>query len=844
MENLEFYTAEPSDEILKSLQSSRQGLTEHDALLRQAKYGKNEIISKEIHWYDIFFRQFSSPFIYLLILASLLAIYLGEHTDGAMVLLFVMINALLGFYQEFRSEEALKILKRYITSKTRLIRDNKETFVESANIVPGDIVVLNPGDKIPADLRLIETTDLTVDETILTGESTTTKKVSTSLSNHVHNIYKAQNLGFSGTVVVSGKGIGVVFLIGKKTTLGEISRLTIETKHISSFEKGIARFSSYILRLIVITLILVFAANILIKGPQADIARLIIFSIALAVSVIPEALPVVITFSLSHGALKLAKNKVVVKRLSAIEDLGGIEILCSDKTGTLTENRLSVDEIYSKDNQILLFYAALASSQRLGKDDQVDSFDRAIWKKLSDKNKRQIEGFKKITEIPFDPVRKRNSILVKQKDIHLLIIRGAPEEILKLSHFADQRTHTNASLWIQNKGKEGKRVLAMAFKKIKMPEDDLIGEEKNLEFIGCISFHDPIKPTAFTAIKKAESLGVNIKILTGDSKEVAATVAYEVGLIQDKNKVITGDEFISQTQDKQHQSVNEYQVFARVTPEQKYKIIQLLEEKHEVGFLGEGINDAPALKIANVALVVDSAADIARDTADIVLLHKSLQVIVEGIRLGRETFSNTNKYIKATLSSNFGNFYTVAIASLLVNYLPLLPLQLLLINLLTDFPMIAIAADSVETAELKNPKSYDIREIALIATILGVVSSFFDFMFFILFSRISASVLQTNWFIGSILTELVFLFSIRTKLPFLKAAKPPKIILSLSLLAAAIAVTIPFTSFGQNIFSFITPSLSDLILIGTVVFFYLIATEVVKVLYYRSSFYLKTQSKI
>lgn len=841
MENLEFYTAKSTDEILKSLQSSSQGLTEKEALLRQVKFGKNEIKNREIHWFDILFRQFSSPFIYLLILASLFASYLGEFVDGAMILLFVLINALLGFYQEFRSEEALKILKRYIASKTKLLREGKETFVESTDIVPGDAVILHPGDKIPADLRLVETTDLTVDETILTGESATVKKISTPLSNPVHDIYKAQNLGFSGTVVVSGKGIGVVFRIGKKTTLGEISRLTVETKHISSFEKGIARFSSYILRLIVITLILVFAANILIKGPQADLIRLAIFSIALAVSVIPEALPVVTTFSLSHGALKLAKNKVVVKRLSAIEDLGGIEILCSDKTGTLTENKLTVDKIYSENNHLPLFYAALASSQQQEKSIHIDSFDAAIWNKLADKDKKQIENFRKIAEAPFDPARKRNSVLLKEKNNYILIVRGAPEEIFKLSHFVNQHTQTNANLWVKNEGKEGKRVLAIAIKKLKKTKDELISEEKNLEFIGCISFYDPIKPTAFAAIKKAGELGVGIKILTGDSKEVAATVAYQVGLIQDKNKVITGDEFVFQTQEKQHRSVNEYQVFARVTPEQKYKIIQLLQEKNEVGFLGEGINDAPALKIANVALVVNSAADIARDTADIVLLHKSLRVIVEGIRLGRETFSNTNKYIKATLSSNFGNFYTVAIASLLVNYLPLLPLQILLINLLTDFPMIAVATDTIEGEELKNPKSYDIREIAYIATILGIVSSFFDFMFFILFSRISPSVLQTNWFIGSVLTELVFLFSIRTKLPFLKAAKPPKAILFLSLVAAAVAVTIPFTTFGKHIFSFITPSFSDLILIGSIVFFYLISTDIVKVLYYRSQFYLKSR---
>ena len=378
MESLEFYTAKGTDEILKSLQFSRYGLTEKEALHRQVKFGKNEIKSQEVHWYDIFFRQFASPFIYLFILASLLAIYLGEHIDGAMILLFVLINALLGFYQEFCSEQALKILKRYIISKTRLLRDGKEKFVESQNLVPGDIITLNPGDKIPADLRLIETMDLTVAEEILTGESLAVKKISDPLPNPVHDIYKAQNLAFSGTVVVPGKGTGLVFRIGKDTTIGEIAHLTVETKHESSFQKGIAQFSSFILKIIVLTLIIVFAINIFIKGPNANLVRLAIFSIALAVSVIPEALPVVMTFSLSHGALKLAKNKVVVKRLSAIEDLGGIEILCSDKTGTLTENKLSIDEIYFLNNQPLLLYANLVSVEPLEKGNQIDPFDIAI----------------------------------------------------------------------------------------------------------------------------------------------------------------------------------------------------------------------------------------------------------------------------------------------------------------------------------------------------------------------------------------------------------------------------------------------------------------------------------
>lgn len=819
------------EEISSLPKTSVNGLTETEALLRLEKFGKNELKNREIHWYDIFFRQFSSPFIFLLIFASILAIFLGEAIDGMMILIFVLLNALLGFYQEFHSEQSLKILRRYISPKSRVVREGIEKQIDSSNIVTGDIVLLNPGDKIPADVQFIGTNDLVIDESILTGESAPVKKAGLD-----------QNLGFSGTTVVSGKGTGVVIRVGGQTSLGKISHLTIETKHVSSFEKGISQFSSFILRLIIVTLIFVFIANILIKGPQTDIVRLIIFSIALAVSVIPEALPVVTTFSLSHGALKLAKNKVIVKRLAAIEDLGSVEILCSDKTGTLTENKLSIKGIYPNKEQVLL-YAALASSHPKENGNKIDAFDAAIWEKLPDKESRIIKNFKKISEAPFDPKRKRNSVLVKDKNEYLLIVRGAPEEIIKISDFLKRKIPPELLVHLKNAGNQGNRVLAVGIKKLKELKVDIVNEEKNLEFQGLLSFIDPVKPTAFEAIKKAEKLGVDIRILTGDSREVATAVAYNVSLIKNKNEVITGDEFMSQTPVNQADSIEKYQIFARVTPEQKYKIIQLLQKKHEVGFLGEGINDAPALKIANVAIVVDSAADIARDAADIVLLHKSLRVIVEGIKLGRETFANTNKYIKATLSSNFGNFYTVAIASLLVNYLPLLPLQILLINLLTDFPMIAVATDSIEGEELKNPKSYDIKQIAFIATLLGVVSSVFDSLFFILFSRISPSVLQTNWFIGSILTELLFLFSIRTKLPFWKAAKPSNIILIFTLVAGISAVIIPFTRFGQNIFSFIKPSIPDLILIIFLVISYFISTEIVKILYYRSPLYLKTLPK-
>ncbi|HRN70797.1 MAG TPA: HAD-IC family P-type ATPase, partial [Candidatus Woesebacteria bacterium] len=387
--------------------------------------------------------------------------------------------------------------------------------------------------------------------------------------------------------------------------------------------------------------------------------------------------------------------------------------------------------------------------------------------------------------------------------------------------------------WVENEGKLGKRIIAVGKKSLISRLENLAHDEKGLEFVGLVSFVDPLKKTAQAAIKRAGTLGVQIKILTGDSKEVAGAVAFQSGLIQNPSDVITGDQFDALSSSEQHNITSQYSVFARVSPEQKHQIIQLLQERYEVGFLGEGINDAPALKVANVAIVVQEASDIAREAADIVLLNKSLHVVIDGIKEGREIFGNTAKYIKATLASNLGNFYTVAIASLFITFLPLLPLQILLINLLTDFPMIAVATDNVDGTELKRPRNYDVKEIALFATVMGIVSSIVDFLFFALFFRISPQVLQTNWFIGSVLTELVFLFSIRTRLPILKATPPSIPLITLSGVAFLTSIILPFTTLGHIVFEFITPNMHYIILILIITGGYFITTEVVKLMYYR-----------
>lgn len=808
------------------------GLDPEEAAGRLKQCGPNEIAGRSAAWYHILLRQFRSSFIYLLLGAAALAFILSEYTDGIMIVLFVFINVLLGFLQEYRSEQTLKLLKQYTISRATARRAGKELSVKSHDLVPGDIIALAAGDKIPADIRFIEAINLKVNETILSGESEAINKESRTVKRRIKDIYGALNLGFSGTTVVSGRAIGIVLLTGDKTAMGDIAHLAGETKHVSSFEKGIARFSQFIIKLVVITLTLVFSANILIKGDQVDFVSLIIFSIALAVSVIPEALPLVMTFSLSRGALRLAKKKVVVKRLSAIEDLGGIEVLATDKTGTITENKLTVKDIYAADKKQALFSANLVSAGV--RSALLEPFDVALWSALPERERKLIGEYIKIGEIPFDPKRRRGSVLVqKGRDLEF-IVRGAPEEIIPLAQNLSKTEKNLIGRWVRERGGRGLRVLAVASRSVaEYNPENLTRLEEDLEFLGVIAFVDPIKPSTMAAIKKAGELGVAIKIITGDSPEVAGAVAHQVGLTKDSRELITGSEFMELSETERREAVLKYAVFARVLPEQKHRIIELLERECEVGFLGEGINDTPALKAANVSIVVESAADIAREAADIVLLEKNLEVIIDGIRDGREVFANTTKYIKITLASNFGNFYAVAIASMLIDFLPMLPIQILLVNLLSDFPMIAIAADAVDPGEIASPRRYSVKDIMVIATILGIVSSIFDFLFFGLFVRFGATTLQTYWFIGSILTELALIYSLRTRFFFLKAKAPSGSLFALSIVAAAATVIIPLTGIGREIFRFIRPDFYHLALIFGLVVAYFVVTETVKLFYYK-----------
>ncbi len=828
------YALEDAIGTLAELESVKDGLLPKAAKERLERFGRNQIDENTLSVGKMFQRRLRSSFLYLLLAAAALSFFLGDRIDASLILAFIVFNIGLEMYQEYHSEKAVRLLRKYLVVHTRVRRGGRVLAIESREIVPGDIVLLEAGDRLPADVRFLGTNGLLLDESLLTGESVSVEKTAALLSVPPTEMYEAGNIGFAGTVVTAGHGEAVVFATGKETALGDIATLTSEPERDTVFEKDIRQFSRFILKLVLFTLAIIFFANIFIKGEGADVAGLLVFSLALAVSVVPEALPVIITVALSRGSLRLAQKKVVVKRLSAIEELGSIEVLCADKTGTLTENALSVTDVLATDKRRCLSLAFTASLEVPTDRGRLhDAFDLALWQALTQEERKTVKDKSRLDNIPFDPERRRNSVLVHSEKTQEIIVRGAPEEVISLTHGIDTYERRRLMEFVAEAGHSGKRVLAVARKAFSADRKYTVYEEQGLEWVGLIAFSDTLKKTAKQTIADARELGVSVKIITGDSKEVAGAVGYAVGLLVDPKNVLTGQELEALSERERKEALVRGAVFARVSPRQKYEIIKTLQERYEVGFLGEGINDAPALKLADVALVVQGASDIAREAADVVLLQKNLETVVDGIREGRAIFANILKYLKITLTSNFGNFYSVALASLFLPFVPLLPIQILLLNLLSDFPMIAIATDNVDAEELEKPKNYHIHTIVLMTTLLGVVSSVFDFILFGSFARVSQETLQTAWFLLSLATEVILIFSLRTRFAFFRAERASFFLTYFSLMVLAAGGLLLFTPVASEVFHFARPTGPLLLTIGGLTIGYFAATEIVKRFYYR-----------
>lgn len=822
--NLSFYITHTIQEVLESFSVEQAyGLSSQQVKERQEQYGKNSLKQRDVTWLAVFLRQMASPFFYLLAGAVILSLSLGELCNAAMIMLFISINIILGFYQEYHAEHTIQMLKNLVVPQASVRRNNQDIMIASTDLVPGDIIYLEPGDILPADVRFIQSDDLSLDESALTGESLPVHK----------DANKANSIGFCGTVVISGKATAVVVATGSSTSLGSIARMSMQTRRESLFSAQIKKFSKMILVIMVVTLGVIFALHVLIKGNSIPPSQLALFAIALAVSIIPEALPIVVSFCLARGANKLAKNHVVVRRLSAIEDLGSIEVLCTDKTGTITENILSVVDVLGERDTVLLTAVRGQTTQSIDPNKKAHSFDAAILH-AAFSSLISMPITEKVRFLPFDPARKCTHALVKVDNQFELIVSGALEAILSRCSQQGVITHDAAKAWSTQQGLLGRRVIAIAQKNMnyELSAQSMISEQDQ-NLVGLIAFVDPIKSTVMQAVKKARQLGVTIKIITGDAPEVAGAVAQQVGLVKNPSDVLTGAMFDMLTPADQAKALVEHAVFARVNPTQKLNIVKKLQETKKVGFLGEGINDAPALKIAHVAVVVENGTDIAKDAADIILLRKSLRVLINGIEEGRTVMANTVKYIGVTLASNFSNFYTIALVSLMLDYLPMLPLQILLLNMLSDLPMIAIATDYVDHTELADPQTYQFNDIIAKSILFGLIGTLFDFLFFSLFSRQSPGLLQTTWFMYSLIAEIVFFFMLRTKKIIFRAHSPSLPIILFSVLSCLIAITISLTTQGRSMFGFVRISGYDYALLGFVVLMYMVIVECVKYFYYR-----------
>ncbi|MCL5006981.1 MAG: cation-transporting P-type ATPase [Patescibacteria group bacterium] len=819
-------------DLRSRLRSQEEGLSTKEAAIRLSTFGPNVFSRKKISALGVLGRQFKSSLIYLLLIAAFLAHSIGDYRDGTIILFILLINTLLGFFEEYRSEKVIEKLSRFITKQIRVKRDGEIFLIDESKIVPGDVVIVREGDIVPADLRITEVLDLQVNESQLTGESVPVAKRAETEANAT-----AEGLLFAGSVIEKGSAVGMVYATGDETELGSIAKLSTATKKQTQYEKSLQSFSSFLMKIVLLGLIFVFVIKLFLLPGSVSSADLFIFVIALAVSTVPEALPVIATVTLSTGALKLAKQHVVVRRLSAMEDFGNIDLLCTDKTGTLTENKMTVKKISSSDDRLFqIFACAVVAKLKAKKRRTQNSYDDAFLRYVPAEIQKEAQRFRIVQELPFNPEKKRSVSILEstegKKKYYFLSI-GAPEAVLSVSV---ERRKDKILREIAADGKTGLHQLAIAYKEIALSNDfDIARNERGLKFLGYAGFEDPLRSTAKTTIQKAERLGIGIKVLTGDSREVAEYIGKQIGLVKESDKVYLGDELQAMPEHEFREAVRESSVFARVSPMQKFNIIQVLKESNVVGYQGDGINDAPALKLADVAIAVASATDIAKENADVVILNKSLEVIVNGIKYGRSIFVNINKYIRYTMSNNFGMFIGLSALYLFTANLPILPAQLLLNNLFGDVPLVMVATDSVEDQEVVRPEKHNMRETMFISLILGLPTALFEILYFAIIRARPLVTEQTSLYLFFTFQALAVFYVIRSKKHCWRTTRP----------SLALNIAFPL-AFGASLAVIYIPALAQWLsftplpfasvagIIGIMVIYFL-AADYIKVWYYKSS---------
>jgi Mg2+-importing ATPase len=837
--NLEKYIKMDWEKLYYSLRASSNGLSVLEAKKRFAQNGPNELyIQKKRTALAIFVSQFTNPLVLILLAATVISGILGEWTSAVIILLMILFSAVLSFVQEYHSEKTMQALKNKVAVKASVLRDKKVVQVNTTELVIGDVVILEVGKIVPADLRLIETNDLSVNQAVLSGESFPVEKFADIPKDEIEPL-QAPNLVFSGSHVVQGMGKGIVIASGQQTFLGQTAKLLSEVEPISQFQKGINDFGYFLFRIIIVFCLAVFIFLALFRGNWLES---LLFALAIAVGISPELLPLIITINLSRGARMMAKKNVVVKRLMSIENLGNADVLCTDKTGTLTEGKVELKDFLdfggNKDPQIIT-WGNLCNSYAINRATASNPLDLAIVNYTKEHNLKS-NGYKIVENIAFDFYRRRMSVILQNHSELILVCKGATEEVLKICtkvrldhHDEDIAKHLSEIInKITKQEENGYRLLLVAEKKVDKKEKYSVKDEAEMTLIGALSFYDPPKKTAAESIKNFMDLGIAIKILTGDNEIAAKRLCEEINY--KCKKIILGKDLENISQQKLKKLVSEADIFAKVTPEHKLIIVKALTEAgHSVAFLGDGVNDAPALRAADVGISVDTAVDVAREAADVILLKKSLTVLIDGIKEGRKTFGNTLKYILCTISSNYGNMLSVTGAALLLPFIPMLPVQVILLNFFSDAPMLAIATDNVDDDYVKKPKHWDIKKIRKSMNYFGLLSSIFDFItfgFLLFIVNANMSVFQAGWFLQSFLTEVLFIFVVRTKNWFWRSKPSKTLMVSAGLTTLAILLVL-YTSLRHYFsFGYLKPEIA-LVIVGIALVYYFLMEFFKKVIY-------------
>jgi Mg2+-importing ATPase len=830
----------PQEVLIEQLHSSPQGLSNEEAQERLSQFGRNVLVSREkVTPVWLFLNQFKSPLILILVFAAFIAMLTGEWVDATVILTILFASAVMGFTQEYRANNAMEKLRRQVTITTKVLRDGSPRNIPAEEVVPGDVVVLSAGSIIPADGIVIQADDFFVNQAVLTGESFPVEKKPGLVPDNA-SLAERTNCVFMGTNVRSGSARALIFQTGKQTAYGQIAdRLAVPPPE-TEFQRGIRQFGEMLTKVMMALVLVVFAMNVYLNKPVIDA---LMFSVALAVGIAPEMLPVIINITLSIGAQEMAKRGVIVRKLEAIENFGSMDVLCTDKTGTLTMGVVHLDGALDPEGQPSEEVFRLAYLNAQFQTGLTNPLDEAILAETTP----EIEPFVKTEEIPYDFVRKRLSIVVRDTALsgqtYTMITKGALDKVLEACTTM-QSDGRSAPLdatcldLIQKRfdqwSDQGYRVLGIATKEVSPQAEYPVEAEFDMTFAGFLLFFDPPKPDTQQTIQDLRNFGVQLKLITGDNRLVTQHIAQETGM--QASEVITGSDLNQMNDEALWRRADEVNLFAEVDPNQKERIISALRKTgHVVGYMGDGINDAPALHAADVGISVNNAVDVAKEAADFVLLEQSLDVLRRGIEEGRKTFANTLKYISFTESANFGNMVSMAILSPFLPFLPLLPKQILLNNFLSDIPAMTIATDAVDPEMVSKPERWNIDFIRNFMVVFGSLSSLFDFLTFGLLLcvlKLTVDQFRTGWFIESLLTELFAFLVVRTRRPFLRS-RPGRWLLLSTLLVSLISLALPYLPFMQTIFGFVPLSPLLMLLLMGITLLYVLANEVTKKYFYH-----------